>query len=246
MADVKEQIQRIVTLAKKHPYIAGGAVLGVVGLGYLAYKNGGGSGGSDGSATEDVSAGIDTSGTTNPLVGGGVSDVPVYSSPSPVYPSTQPDISNGSDGSGGGGGGSSPTKGMNEKTAASLPSANIPEIISVDDGPSITPKPKTVTVSQSVKKDTSVVKKSNVKNGGRQEAMNETPAQQHGKGRLFTGFIDGQYYILGYPSAGSIKREQYSNVKKSTILNGGRQEAMTKMKVVGQNKKENKKEKKKK
>lgn len=92
---MKQSLARITAWAKKHPWLAGAIVLGVIVLGYLVYKRSGGGGGSSGEtmtaaelpeSSTDVSPIPSMGDIPSPVTGGGSSSTP--SSDLDISPST--------------------------------------------------------------------------------------------------------------------------------------------------------------
>jgi hypothetical protein len=56
----------------------------------------------------------------------------------------------------------------------------------------------------------------------KREGVEQTPAQKLGKGKNFTGYINGVYYVLGYPKATATPAKGITPSAKSPLKRGGK------------------------
>lgn len=218
---MKESLGRITTWVRAHPWLAALILGAVILLGYIVYKrSGGGGGGSNsGGAVSDVPAsdspfqsGIpDLGSISSPITSGGLSSVP----------SSETEVSSTTGFSSGG----------KEKPVGVAPSGNLGNFGSDTWAPDFSasvaaltqpvtqalPSSSGSSMSQSPIGSRGVIAtdlkkgdlKANVKKNNplsQKVAANtkgKTPAQVLGKGRLFTGYINGVYYVNGFPVGSS-------------------------------------------
>lgn len=208
--EMKERLARIAAWAKAHPWQTALILGAVILLGYLVYKRSGGGGGGGSSAGGAVSepetpspiqSGIpDLGSISSPVTSGGLSSTPSTETEMNPVTGSSVSIPKPSRVTPPGNLGSFGSDAWSPDFSASVTALTSPVAASVSEGTvkGVTPsKLKSGQLAANVKKNNPLAQR--VAN----QTKGQTPAQALGKGRLYTGYINGQYYVNGFPVGSS-------------------------------------------
>jgi hypothetical protein len=222
--DVQEITAKVTALVKKHPYLAGAAILLVVVLGYLGYKKAG-AGGSADSAPVDTSVSQDFgSGGSGGSGETGTSTLPsdLFSQLYPTQQAEPAQVDTSGGGNFGGGGNVNPA----DFGGSYVPPADSGYVPPVSSSPTPAQASETLAGGWSAgglasaaslvsgwsagglaKNPNPVVSAPVVISGNSSGSIDKSgwsPARLLGKGQNYTGWIGSQYYEKGYPNSSSV------------------------------------------